>query len=230
MRHIRETLECGMHRAVEIERGMFLLDYCDRAKALGSTDGLADVLREWCSTSTRSGESIWGRSMGKSYNSRLSQAVCDASNEHDGAYRFDADMQMIASKYQVSLDDLKRRVADVLAERAETRERERMAEAPEVLDEIGEALESRGFVHMTNGRDIGMLLDQLDCTKRALDLAVAMLAPHEPGHSCAVSDEFVALAAVSTGDTSAQVMEIIDRPRDPASFNAVPVNLEVVVS
>ncbi|WP_461325091.1 hypothetical protein [Bradyrhizobium diazoefficiens] len=35
-----------MHRAVEIERGMFLLDYCDRAKALGSTDGLADVLRE----------------------------------------------------------------------------------------------------------------------------------------------------------------------------------------
>ena len=143
--------------------------------------------------------------MGKSYNSRLGQAVCDASNEHDGAYRFDADMQMIASKYQVSFDDLKRRVADILAERAETRERERMAEAPEVLD-------------------------QLDCTKRALDLAVAMLAPHEPGHSCAVSDEFVALAAVSTGDTSAQVMEIIDRPRDPASFNAVPINLEVVVS
>ncbi|MBP1064577.1 hypothetical protein JOE51_006044 [Bradyrhizobium japonicum] len=46
VRQIRDTLECGMHRAVEIERGMFLLDYCDRAKALGSTDGLADVLRE----------------------------------------------------------------------------------------------------------------------------------------------------------------------------------------
>ena len=46
VRQIRDTLECGMHRAVEIEGDMFLLDYCDRAKALGSTDGLADVLRE----------------------------------------------------------------------------------------------------------------------------------------------------------------------------------------
>ncbi|MDX3966109.1 MAG: hypothetical protein QHD01_05855 [Bradyrhizobium sp.] len=100
----------------------------------------------------------------------------------------------------------------------------------DILNEIGEAVETRGFAHMTNGRDIGKLLDQLDCTERALKLAVAMLAPHEPGHSCAVSSEFVALAAVSTGDTSAQVMEIIDAPRDPASFNAVPVNLEVTVS
>ncbi|MCK1273824.1 hypothetical protein IVB46_01015 [Bradyrhizobium sp. 61] len=74
------------------------------------------------------------------------------------------------------------------------------------------------------------LIAERDALKRAVDLAVAMLAPHEPGHSCAVSDEFVALAAVSTGDTSPQVMEVIDRPRDPASFNAVPINLEVVVS
>lgn len=100
----------------------------------------------------------------------------------------------------------------------------------DILNEIGEAVETRGFAHMTNGRDIGKLLDQLDCTERALKLAVAMLAPHEPGHSCAVSCEFVALAAVSTGDTSPEVMAVIDAPRDPASFNAVPVNLEVVVS
>ncbi|MGX9428037.1 hypothetical protein [Bradyrhizobium sp. LeoA1S1] len=46
VRRIRDDLECGLHRAVEIERGAFLLDYLDRAKALGSTDGLADVLRE----------------------------------------------------------------------------------------------------------------------------------------------------------------------------------------
>lgn len=31
-----------------------------------------------------------------------------------------------------------------------------------VLDAIGEALESRGYAHMTNGRDIGRLLDELD--------------------------------------------------------------------
>ncbi|MBR0883500.1 hypothetical protein ABIF65_002531 [Bradyrhizobium japonicum] len=46
VRRIRDTLECGMDRAVEIERGTFLLDYLDRAKALGSNDGLTDVLRE----------------------------------------------------------------------------------------------------------------------------------------------------------------------------------------
>ena len=74
------------------------------------------------------------------------------------------------------------------------------------------------------------LIAERDALKRALDLAVAMLAPHEPGHSCAVSDEFVALAAASAGDTSAPVMEVIDRPRDPTFFNAVPINLEVVVS
>lgn len=34
--------------------------------------------------------------------------------------------------------------------------------ASAVLDSIGEALESRGYVHMTNGRDIGRLLDELD--------------------------------------------------------------------
>lgn len=30
------------------------------------------------------------------------------------------------------------------------------------LNEIGEALESRGYAHMTNGRDIGLLLDELE--------------------------------------------------------------------
>lgn len=31
----------------------------------------------------------------------------------------------------------------------------------EVLDEIRDALEVRGYFHMANGRDIGMLLDRL---------------------------------------------------------------------
>jgi len=31
-----------------------------------------------------------------------------------------------------------------------------------ILDGIGEALESRGYAHMTNGRDIGLLLDELE--------------------------------------------------------------------
>lgn len=35
----------------------------------------------------------------------------------------------------------------------------------QILDEIGKALESRGFVNMTNGRDIGLLLDELDQLK-----------------------------------------------------------------
>ncbi len=72
--------------------------------------------------------------------------------------------------------------------------------------------------------------DVLDRTRRALALAVDILSAHEPGHCCAVSSEFVALAAVLTGDTSPEVMAIIDAPRDPASFNAVPTSLEVIVS
>lgn len=47
------------------------------------------------------------------------------------------------------------------------------------------------------------------CVSDALKLAVNMLAPYEPGDSRAVSDEFVALAAVSVGDTSPEVMAVI---------------------
>jgi hypothetical protein len=35
------------------------------------------------------------------------------------------------------------------------------ADSP-ILNEIGEAMESRGYAHMTNGRDIGLLLDELE--------------------------------------------------------------------
>lgn len=100
----------------------------------------------------------------------------------------------------------------------------------QLLNDIGAALEQRGYVHMTNGQGIASLLDQLDATKRALALAVDMLAPHEPGDSRAVSAYFVALAAVSVGDTSPEVMQIIDLPRSAASFNATPFNLEITVS
>jgi hypothetical protein len=42
-----------------------------------------------------------------------------------------------------------------------------------------------------------------------LKLAVDMLSVHEPGDSRAVSDEFVALAALSIGDGGNEVMKII---------------------
>jgi hypothetical protein len=45
--------------------------------------------------------------------------------------------------------------------------------------------------------------------QEALDLAVNIIMANEPGHSCAVSNEAVALAAVSVGDTSAAVMKVI---------------------
>lgn len=45
--------------------------------------------------------------------------------------------------------------------------------------------------------------------KQALDLAVCMIMKHEPGDSRAVSNEAVALCAVSCGDTSEAVMKVI---------------------
>ena len=49
--------------------------------------------------------------------------------------------------------------------------------------------------------------------RQALKLAVDMLAPYEPGDSRAVSNEFVALAALLTGlnpDEERAVMDVID--------------------
>jgi len=45
--------------------------------------------------------------------------------------------------------------------------------------------------------------------KAALRLALHMLVQHEPPDSRAVSDEFVALAAVDCGDASPGVMAVI---------------------
>lgn len=45
--------------------------------------------------------------------------------------------------------------------------------------------------------------------QEALELAVNIIMANEPGHSCAVSNEAVALAAVSVGDTSDEVMKVI---------------------
>lgn len=44
----------------------------------------------------------------------------------------------------------------------------------------------------------------------ALRLAVQLLEPYEPGDSRAVSDEFVALAALVSGDDCIAVMQIIN--------------------
>jgi len=49
------------------------------------------------------------------------------------------------------------------------------------------------------------------CLRKALSVALDMLIQHEPPDSRAVSDEFVAMAAVQTGDTSLRVMTVIDR-------------------
>lgn len=47
--------------------------------------------------------------------------------------------------------------------------------------------------------------------KKALTLALAMLQPHEPPDSRMVSNEFVALAAMATGQCNDTVMAIIDK-------------------
>lgn len=49
-----------------------------------------------------------------------------------------------------------------------------------------------------------------DNVQRGLTLAVNMLSAHEPPDSRAVSDEFVALAALSIGDDSEAVMKVIE--------------------
>lgn len=51
--------------------------------------------------------------------------------------------------------------------------------------------------------------DVTDKLKDALSLAVHMLSHHEPGDSRAVSDRFVALAAVSCGVDTAADLEVI---------------------
>ena len=54
-------------------------------------------------------------------------------------------------------------------------------------------------------------LDQENtCLRKALSVALDMLIPHEPPHSCGVSDEFVAMASVQSGDMSPHVMAVID--------------------
>lgn len=47
--------------------------------------------------------------------------------------------------------------------------------------------------------------------KAALDLALARLIVNEPGDSRAVSDEFVAMAAVASGSYNGSCMTIINR-------------------
>ena len=55
----------------------------------------------------------------------------------------------------------------------------------------------------------GEAADRIEALEAALDLAVNIIMVNEPGDSRAVSDEAVALAAVSCGDTSPEVMAVI---------------------
>lgn len=45
-----------------------------------------------------------------------------------------------------------------------------------VLNEIGEALESRGYVHMTNGKSVGQIIDRLESAERELSQLKQQLA------------------------------------------------------
>lgn len=45
----------------------------------------------------------------RSYNSRMGQAVCDASNLHDGAWRCPLSLETIAKQYQVDIAELTRK-------------------------------------------------------------------------------------------------------------------------
>lgn len=57
----------------------------------------------------------------------------------------------------------------------------------------------------------------------ALELAVGMLAPYEPGDSRAVSNEFVALACVVSGDACEKVMSCIKTGlANPPAYVEVP--------
>jgi hypothetical protein len=49
-------------------------------------------------------------------------------------------------------------------------------DAEQVLDGIGEALEARGYSHMTNGKSIGNLLDELEALRAQSDAAEAIAA------------------------------------------------------
>ena len=63
---------------------------------------------------------------------------------------------------------------------------------------------------MTDADKAELMYHRAERLRRGLLLALEMLLPHEPPDSCAVSDEFVALAALSTGDENTPVMTIID--------------------
>lgn len=46
VRHIRDKLECGMHRAVEIERGLHVVSLIENAKWRGVNSYLCDAMHE----------------------------------------------------------------------------------------------------------------------------------------------------------------------------------------
>ena len=54
------------------------------------------------------------------------------------------------------------------------------------------------------------LEQEANCLRKALRVAVGMLAPIEPPDNRVVSDDFVAIAAVLAGDCAPNVMAVID--------------------
>lgn len=75
--------------------------------------------------------------------------------------------------------------------------------------QLHRAVAEAGDVAVLNAAELYAVKQERDQLREALTLAVNLLAVNEPGDSRAVSDEFVALAAVSTGDASREVMAII---------------------
>lgn len=67
----------------------------------------------------------------------------------------------------------------------------------------------RDFARDTLAAAYPELVAEIERLKEALSLAVQMLFPYEPGDSRAVSDEFVALAAVDCGLADDKCMKVI---------------------
>ncbi len=73
---------------------------------------------------------------------------------------------------------------------------------------LADVLLSRGKANSLH--DINRAADVIRAQAKALDLALCYLGKFEPGDSRAVSNEFVAMAAIATGDFNDDCIAIVD--------------------
>lgn len=67
------------------------------------------------------------------------------------------------------------------------------------------------FIAAANPDTVGMMVAQLDRLMKALNVAVGLLAPHEPPDSRAVSDIFVALASIVSACDNDECWQLVDQ-------------------